>query len=244
MAEELFKKKISKEEKLYIEAVKLQEAVSCVLRFERKVAALKSAAKKFECLGDYKDAKRRMEVCRRDAAAINQEGAHETYQKALRKKEAAGTKGEYADAIAEFKRVVKRDEYRENAREQIRLCKKEIVRLESIAAWKRRLAVLGIFVVCIVLFMQTPGYPFAKGVVHQQMGEYRLAIANYQEAKGIPWTKDLKSTCYYKLAMEKLEQGKKKEAYRLLKKATRMKAARRQLKELEKELDKDVGQTK
>ena len=36
MADELFKKKISREEKIYREARDLQEAVSCVLRFENE----------------------------------------------------------------------------------------------------------------------------------------------------------------------------------------------------------------
>lgn len=153
MAEEieLFKKKLSKEEKLYIEAVKLQEAVSCVLRFEQKVVSLKSAARKFESLGDYKDSKVRMEACREQAAIIRKEGMKETFKLAMVKKERAKTKSDYVDVITEFKRVVKREEYRDRAKEQIQLCKKEIARIESRAAWKRRLAALAVVAICAVI---------------------------------------------------------------------------------------------
>lgn len=152
MAEEieLFKKKLSKEEKLYIEAVKLQEAVSCVLRFEQKVISLKSAAKKFESLGDYKDSKARMEACREQAARIRKEGLRETFELAMTKKEQAKTKSDYADVITEFKRVVKREAYRDLAKEQIQFCKKEIARIESRAAWKRRLTALAVVAICAV----------------------------------------------------------------------------------------------
>lgn len=233
MAEELFRKKISKEEKLYLEAVHLQEAVSCVLRFERKVSALNSAAKKFESLGDYRDSKARMELCRKEADAADAEGARETYALAFRKKEAAKQKSDYVDAIEEFKRLRKRDEYREEVKQQIQLCKKEINRLESIAVWKRRLTFIAVVLVCAVLFMQTPGYPFVKGVVHQQMGEYRMALINYEEASVIPWTKDLKASCHYKIGLEKLDQGKEKAALKHFKKATRLKAARKKIRDLE-----------
>lgn len=236
MEEELFKKKISKEEKLYIEAVGLQEAISCVLRFERKVISLNNAADKFEALGDYKDAKERAEECKRMAEVIDAEGLKETYENALRRQEEASVKSEYVDAIAEFKRVSKRDDYKEEAKKRIEMCKNEIARLESRAVWKRRFIVLTVLAGCIFIFMQTPFYPFAKGVVHQQMGEYEAAILNYNEASSLSWTKDMKSVCYYKLGMEKLEQGKKKKAVKLLKKAKRNKAARKELRKLEREL--------
>lgn len=236
MAEELFKKKISKEEKLYLEAVNLQKAISCVLRFERKVNALNSAAKKFESLGEYRDARKRMESCRREAEAIDVAGARETYKQALQKKETAKKKSDYVDAIEEFKRLKKRDEYREEVKEQIQLCKKEIVRIESKAAWKRRFTVLAVLVVCVLIFLQTPGYPFVKGIVHQQMGEYQMALKDYREADVIPWTNDLKASCHYKLGLEELEKGEKKKALKHFQKAKRLKAARLKIKELEKEL--------
>lgn len=147
---ELFKKKISKEEKLYIEAVKLQEAVSCVLRFEQKVVSLKSAARKFESLGEYKDSQARMKECRAQAALIREEGLKETFSLAMDKKERAKTKSDYADVITEFKRVVKREEYRDKAKEQIQFCKQAIAKMETRAAWKRRIITLLVLVVCIV----------------------------------------------------------------------------------------------
>ncbi len=236
MAEELFKKKISKEEKLYMDAVNLQKAVTCVLRFERKVTALNSAAKKFESLGDYKDARIRMQACREEACAVDARGAKETYELALRKKEAAKKKSDYADAIEEFRRLRRRDEYRDRVKEQIQSCKKEIAHIESMAAWIRRFTLLAVLAAVIVVFLRTPGYPFVKGFVHQQMGEYEAALANYREASAIPWTKDLKASCHYKIGMQKLESGEKEKALKHFKKAKKLKVARKKAKELEREL--------
>jgi len=236
MAEELFKKKISKEEKLYMEAVNLQKAVTCILRFERKVDALNSAAKKFESLGNYRDAKIRMQACREEADAVDTRGAKETYRLALRKKEAAKNKSDYADAIEEFRRLRKRDGYRDRVKEQIQFCKKEIARIESRAAWIRRFTLLAVLVAVLVIFLRTPGYPFVKGFVHQQMGEYEAALVDYREASVIPWTKDLKASCHYKLGMEKLEAGEKERALKHFRKAGKLKAARKKAKELEHEL--------
>lgn len=131
MAEELFKKKISREEKIYREALELQEAVSCVLRFENKVAALKSAARKFQKLEGYKDAEAHMEECRAEAAKEEERGSREVFEEAVRREEQAKSKSDYADTITEFKRVSRKGNYAEEAREHIRVCKREIARLES-----------------------------------------------------------------------------------------------------------------
>lgn len=150
MAEEieLFKKKLSKEEKTYLEAVKLQEAVSCVLRFEQKISALKGAAKMFQNLGDFKDSQERMQACREQLVVERKKGMEEVFAAALAKKENAVSKSDYADAIMEFKRVVKREEYHDRAKEQIQFCKREIAKIETKAAWKRRLTLLCVIVVC------------------------------------------------------------------------------------------------
>lgn len=239
MAEQLFKKKITREEKIYLDAVGLQEAVSCVLRFERKVNALNSAAKKFESLGDYKDARARMESCREQAAAVEVEGARETYELALRKKEAAVKKSDYIDAIEEFRRLKKRDDYREEAMKQIQFCKKKIAHLERVAVWKRRLILLAVLVASAVIFIKTPAYPFTKGFIHQQMGEYKAAIANFEEASAIPWSKDLKASCHYHLGMKELKKGHKRKALGHFKKASRLERARVRAERLEEELMKD-----
>lgn len=153
MAEEieLFKKKLSKEEKLYIEAVKLQEAVSCVLRFEQKISALKGAARMFQNLGDFKDSQKRMQACREQLAVERKKGMEEVFAAALTKKENAVSKSDYADAITEFKRVVKREEYHDRAKEQIQFCRREIAKIETKAAWKRRLTLLLVVLVCAVV---------------------------------------------------------------------------------------------
>ena len=116
MAEELFKKKISREERIYVEALELQKAVSCVLRFENKVSALKSAARKFQKLEDYKDAKTHMEECRAEAAKVAEEGIREVFEEAVRREEQAKSKSDYVDALTEFKRVSRKGNYAEEAK--------------------------------------------------------------------------------------------------------------------------------
>lgn len=242
MAEELFKKKISREERIYREAIELQAAVSCVLRFENKVAALKSAARKFQKLEDYKDAKAHMEECRSEAAKAAEKGSREVFEEAVRREGQAKSKSDYADAITEFKRVSRKGNYAEEAKEHIRACRQRIARLESYAVWKRRITVLAVAAVSVFLFTHTPLYPFAKGYVHQQMGEYEAALANYRQS-GLSWTKDLSGVCYYKMGMEKLEQGNQEEALRLLRKAKKKGnlKAKKEIHRLEREMGS--GQT-
>ena len=237
MAEELFKKKISREEKIYREARDLQEAVSCVLRFENEVAALGSAARKFQKLENYKDAKARMEECRAAAAKAAERGAREVFEEAVRREEQAKYKSDYADAITEFKRVSKRGEYTQEAKKHISICRRKIARLESFAVWRRRLTFLALLAASIFLFTRTPFYPFAKGYVHQQMGEYKAALINYRQS-GLSWTKELSGACYYEMGMEKLHQGNKEEAIRLLRKAKKKgnSKAKQEIRKLEQEM--------
>ena len=118
MAEQLFKKQSSIEEKKYQEAVGLQESISYIIRFERKVISLKNAAQKFEKLGDYKDAAQRASACRKAAEEADFAGSREAFESALQKESAAVTKSELRDAIAEYKRVWKKAEYKERAEQQ------------------------------------------------------------------------------------------------------------------------------
>lgn len=238
MAEELFKKKISREERIYVEALELQKAVSCVLRFENKVSALKSAARKFQKLEDYKDAKTHMEECRAEAAKVAEEGIREVFEEAVRREEQAKSESDYVDALTEFKRVSRKGNYAEEAKEHIRMCKRRIARLETYAVWKRRFKVLAVVVICAFILTRTPLYPFAKGYVHQQMGEYKAALANYKQSR-ISWTRDLEGVCYYKMGMDKLLQGNKEEALKLLHKAKKRGnfKAKKEYRKLKREMD-------
>lgn len=215
MEEELFEKKIPKEEQIYRSAVKLQNAVSCVLYFERKAAALRSAAKKFEKLGEYKDSAKRMKQCTEAAEQAEEEGSRSTMEEAKLRQERARTKSDYIDAITEFRRVRKMEAYSEEAKAHIQACKKEIVRLENRAVWKKRITVLAVIAACVVVFMLTPLYPFARGYTHQLMGEYETAIADYKEASVLSWSKELTGACYYKLGQQKADAGREEEALAL-----------------------------
>ncbi len=217
--ESLFKEKISKEERLYRDASELQQAIPCILRFEAKAKALQIAAKKFEKLGSYKDSCGRAAFCRKEAQKTIEQGSRKVFASALEKEKQAKDKSGYADAIAEFQRIWKEEAYQKEAKEHIRVCQKRIARLETLATWKRRLTVIAVLATCAFLFIKSPLYPFAKGYVYQQMGQYKKALANYKQASAIPWTEELSGACYFKMAHKQLKQGNKKKARHLLKKA-------------------------
>lgn len=238
MEEELFEKKIPKEEQIYRSAVNLQNAVSCVLYFEQEAAALRSAARKFEKLGEYKDSAERMRLCREAAERAEQEGGRCTMEEARLRQERACTKSEYIDAITEFRRVRKMEAYSEEAKAHIQACKREIIRLENRAVWKKRAAVLAVAVVCVVVFMLTPLYPFARGYTHQLMGKYETAIADYKEASALSWSRELTGACYYKLGWQKADAGKEEEALALFGQAKKYgnREAEKQYRKLEQKL--------
>lgn len=155
MKKEHNQKKPPREEVLYSEASALQEAVSCVMKFELKAQSLQSAAKKFEKIADYRDAGQRAAQCRSEADTVLVEGCQEVYKFTIEKERNARVKGDFAEAIAEWKRLknVSRsifetrqlqsaEKLEQEAKEHIQFCKGRIVKLESRAAWIRRIVLL------------------------------------------------------------------------------------------------------
>lgn len=216
--EEIFQEKPSKEEALYTSAVSLMNAVDCLERFEREVDALRSAAQKFEKLGDYKEAKQYQKDCLKRADEAEEKGCQKTYEVAMKKKESAVTKSDYVDAMEEFRRLRSYESYQEKAKEKIQECKERIRRLETIAAYKRRGMCFLALVIIVVALAQTPLYPVGKGVIHRFRGEYQAALNCYEEGANIPGVGKLQRDCYYRLAAQVEEEGREKEAmvlYRL-----------------------------
>lgn len=155
------KNKPSREERLYDEASALQDAVSCVTKFEIKVLSLQSAAKKFEKAADYKDAKQRAAQCLSDAETALVEGCQEVYQLTIEKEKNARVKSDFAEAIVEWKRLKAAakaifetrqsktaEKLEQEAKEHIQFCKSRIAKIESRAAWIRRFVLL--FVLAVI----------------------------------------------------------------------------------------------
>ncbi len=226
--------KLSPEEKKYNTAVQLMESMDCVIRFERIVLALRSAAKKFESLGDYKDAAVLKEKCLKQAQEALDKGTVEVYKKALVKQKEAKNKSDYADTIEDFKRVKKFGYSIEECQTHIEECKRGIDKLESIAIRKRRIIAIAIVAVIIAVFMQTPFYPWTKGMIHQSQGKYRLAIANYEEAGGILTGHGSIKECYYHIAEAQYQKGDYQKALKNYKKAEKKFDAEKKAFELEK----------
>lgn len=233
MSEENVKKEVAQEEKKYREALGLKEAADLILRFERKEAALKSAAKKFASIPDYQDAAEQAEECLRLAQKAAGDGSREVYESAREKQQSAQTKSDYIDAIAEFKRVWKREELEQPAGEGIASCKEQIIRLENRATWKKRFITLAVLVVLVLIYIRTDAYPFTKGLVHQQMGNYRQAMANYKEGIGVPWSEGKIKKCHYYLGMEYLKKDQKKKALSSFRKADNALGASKEAAKLE-----------
>lgn len=234
--EEIFQEKPSKEETLYTSAVSLMNAVDCLERFEREVEALRDAARKFEKLGDYKEAKRYQDDCLKRADEAEEKGCRKTYEMAMQKKESARTKSDYVDAMEEFRRLRAYEAYQEKAKKEIQECKERIRRLETIAAYKRRGMCFLALIIIVIALVQTPLYPVAKGVVHRFRGEYHAALNCYAEGANIPGVGKLQRDCYYRLAVLAEEDGQEKKAMKLYRRAwNRLDAAKHTVR-LEKKL--------
>lgn len=212
MAEQLFKEELSAKEKLYREAQGLEEAASLILRFERKEKAFLSAARKYAKLEEYKNAKEASERCKKKAEEARKEGSRLAYEMAQKKQESARTKSDYVDAIEEYKRVFKMDEYAKESRKKIAECKAAIMRIQKVKVWKARGIVAACLAAMLILFVQTKAYPLAKGMVHKMLGDYKAAINNYKEADGFLGANGGLKSAYYEYGKELLSQGQRKKA--------------------------------
>lgn len=160
MAEELLKKKLSIEERKYADAVGLQDAVPCIIRFERKVSVLKSAAKKFESLGDYKDAKERSAACFELARQAGEQGYFEALKKGMSLEEKAVRKSDYVAAIEEYRRAMKSKKHRENAQKHIQICRNQIKKIKTKEVWKHRIIAFVILAICAIVTWKTQAYVY------------------------------------------------------------------------------------
>lgn len=208
--EDLFKEGPSKEELAYKHAVELMEAIECVERFERAVKSLRSAAHKFEALGDYEDSIARREGCLALAEELEKKGKEDTLKKGKEMLEKASTKRDFVFAMEEFRRLKKYDDTNEEALKYIAICKKGILKLENKAARIRWAIALVIIAILGGVSTKTPVYPIAKGMVHGILGQNQAAINCYSQAEAFPGVSKLSRGCYYKLAQE-AEKGKNRE---------------------------------
>jgi len=205
-------KETAREANIYKAAAELEEAADCVLRFERKVAAYRNAGKKFQSVSGYMDSAKRAENCLRQAEQAEQKGMEEAFALGKKKEQEAKTKSDFIDAIAEYKRVRKKEKYASDAREHIDACKEAIMRLEARAVWKKRLIALGVLAVLVLIFVNTDAYPFTKGMIHQATGDYKISIANFKEGMGVPWAQGKMKKSYLYLGQEYLKKGNEEAA--------------------------------
>lgn len=210
--------KISPEEKLYRETVGLMEAVECTDRFERAVLTLQSAADIFGKLGEYKDSAELAQKCRDMAEDAREKGTQAVYKRALKKFDKANYKSDYVDIIEDFNRIKEYNYNVNECEEWISKCEKEIGRLETFAAYKRRGIALVVLAVIIIIFINTPFYPLAKGMVYQSRGEYEIAIVDYKAANGILGGAGNIKECYCALGDEAYKNGEYKKALSYYKK--------------------------
>lgn len=236
MAGDLFKKEVTREERIYRSAEGLEEATKYVLRFERKVNAFRSAAKQFQSISQYKDAAERARYCGEQAELTEKEGLAEVFSLAQRKEQEAKTKSDYIDAIAEYKRVWKKEAYAEEAKAHIDACKAGIMKLETRSIWKKRIITLAVIAVLAFIFINTDAYPFCKGMIHQATGDYKASIVNFRDGIGVPWAEGKMKKSYLYLGQEYLKEGKKDAALRAFRKAENTLEAPEEAAKLEQEI--------
>lgn len=213
------KKSFSREERIYNDAESLVDAAECVIRFEQKVKILKSAAAKFEKLGDYRDAAGRAEKCREAAGKAREEGYKEVFLQAKKRQETASEKNDYVDAIANYRRVTESKRYGKQAKEQIEACKRQITRLETRRVWKKRMITLLVLGLVCFFFTLTPAYPFLKGFVREYQGRYREAVLHYEHADGFPLSDKKLRECHLVLGERYYRKGKDDKALKELRQA-------------------------
>lgn len=217
--EEIFKKKPSKEEITYDTAVELMGAIDCVERFERAAHSLRSAAKKLESLGDYKDAPSLRKQAIEQADRIEKEGCEKTYQQAEKMREAAKDKSEYIAAASEYRRLKGFASYKEKGAKGEALCQKSIRRNETKRVYMRRGIALIVLVAICIIVMQTPLAFVVKGVGHKTLHQYHAAIRCYNQADYLPGVNKMKRSCYYKIAKKYDENNHHKKAMKTYRKA-------------------------
>ncbi|MBS4816646.1 MAG: hypothetical protein KH026_08625 [Clostridium sp.] len=139
---------LTTEEAKYRSAKDLRDSLECVERYEQGVRTLLDAAALFDEIDDYEDSARLAEKCRKKAKDYEKKGMEKAYQQAVKLCGEAVTKMDYRTAITELERF---PQYKDS-RQRIEACKKEIVRLETKAAWKNRiiaLVVIAVMALCI-----------------------------------------------------------------------------------------------
>lgn len=238
--EDLFKEGPSKEELAYKYAVELMEAIECVERFERAVKSLRSAAHKFEVLGDYKDSEARREGCLVLADELEQKGKKKTLKKGKKMLKKAKTKRDFVFAMEEFRRLKRYEDTREEALKYIAVCKKGILKIENKAARIRWCIAIVVFAILAGISVKTPIYPIAKGMVHGILGHNQAAINCYNQADGFPGVSKLSRGCYYKLAQESEKEKDREKTLRYYRLAWASKDAMEKTVEIEREILKEA----
>lgn len=229
------KPEISKEEKKYQEAAGLLASIDCITRFEWEIKTLENAASIFEKLGEYKDAKEQAAACQKRISKAREKGYEKVFLSACEKQEKAFDKSGYADAVANFKRVLDSEKYGEQARERISACKKSMNRLAAKAVWKKRGIALLVLLLAAGLFYVSPAYPFARGYIYQKQGKYRKAVKRYEQADGFLLAEKELQKCHLAIGEKYLKKGKKKAAMEELRKAADHKQAQTLIAGLERE---------
>ena len=223
-------------ENAYRKAIGLIDAIEYVCRFEQKERILQSAIDKLDKLGDYKDAENIAKDCRRLRDQEIENGTAAVMKKAAARHSAAETKSDYADAIENYKRVMKYGYKVDECKKCIADCEKKIGRIETGLLWKRRFTALAVIAVIAGIVRVTPIYPALKGVVHQKRGEYTAAINCYRSIGGGLGTSKQMKKCYFYLGEEAYKEGKIKKALKLYKKAENKLDAPERACEIEKQM--------
>lgn len=194
---------ISNEEMTYRTAAGIMDSVDCVLIYKRKAAALRSAADKFDSIGDYKNSRAMAEECRAMAAEEEENGPERSYREIEKKFGQASSDDDYRLLISLYNDM---DGYRES-RERAAECEKLLELSQKKAARRNRIVALVIVVLFVASMRFTPVYPLAKGIYYNHKGNYDMAVLNFKAADGMPFQENLLRKAYYYKGLDAEKKG-------------------------------------
>jgi hypothetical protein len=202
---------ISREERVYLDAISLMESVDCLTRFEPKIAILEDAIQRFETLNGYKDSEKHIKVAQSRIKKIKTEGTKETYREITMLQKKAKTVLDFMTVISEYERL----EDFMDVEQSIAFCRQEISKLEKKEKNKIHRIQLCVLLFILAALWISPLRPYAKGVYHLKQGKYHLAIMNFKSDGHFLNTETMIRKCHYGQACKAYRNNKKSKAFQL-----------------------------
>lgn len=195
------------QEALYKKAVKKMNADKLIVQFTFKIENYLTAAAMFEEVGAYSDAEKLAQKCRELAELTREEERLAIYEKALEKKEAAGTIGEL-EKIEEM--LGKLGDFK-NAREERKECREKLERAQRKHRRNRNIGMV-VLAACLCLIgygIRVDFFTYAKGMFYEFVGFDEKAELAFEQMGTFLDSEKRLQTCQERLLIQREEDEKK-----------------------------------